>query len=124
MGMFFGLDAHKEVVQVCCLSADGKEIFNIRRPCTREALMEFARAHLTADDELAIEATTNTWAVVALLRPFVRRVVVSNPMKTRAIAEARVKTDKVDARVLAHCCGRTSFPESGSPTSGRSCCVG
>ena len=26
---------------------------------------------------------------------------VSNPLKTRAIAEAKVKTDKVDARILA-----------------------
>ena len=31
----------------------------------------------------------------------VGRVVVSNPYKTRAIAEAKVKTDKVDAQVLA-----------------------
>ena len=29
------------------------------------------------------------------------RVIVSNPMKTRAIAEAKVKTDKVDAAILA-----------------------
>lgn len=36
-----------------------------------------------------------------LLEPFVGRVVVSNPMKTKAIAEAKVKTDKVDAEVLA-----------------------
>jgi len=36
-----------------------------------------------------------------LLEPRVARVVVSNPMKTRAIAEAKVKTDKVDAAVLA-----------------------
>ena len=33
--------------------------------------------------------------------PGSRRVVVSNPRKTRAIAEAKVKTDKVDARILA-----------------------
>ena len=31
----------------------------------------------------------------------VARVVVSNPQKTRAIAEAKVKTDKVDAEILA-----------------------
>ena len=31
----------------------------------------------------------------------VARVVISNPQKTRAIAEAKVKTDKVDAAVLA-----------------------
>jgi transposase len=28
--------------------------------------------------------------------------VVSNPLRTRAIAEAKIKTDKVDAFVLAH----------------------
>ena len=32
---------------------------------------------------------------------------IANPMKVRAIAEASVKTDKVDARTLAHCCGQT-----------------
>ena len=35
------------------------------------------------------------------MRPFVAAVVVSNPLKTKAIAEAKIKTDKVDAEVLA-----------------------
>jgi transposase len=56
---------------------------------------------LCPDDEVALEATTNSDAIATLLRPLVRRVVVSNPRKTRAIAEAKVKTDKVDARILA-----------------------
>jgi hypothetical protein len=34
-------------------------------------------------------------------RAQVARVVVSNPQKTRVIAESKVKTDKVDAQVLA-----------------------
>ena len=39
---------------------------------------------------------------MALLRPHVaRRSSVGNPLRTRAIAEAKVKTDKVDADVLA-----------------------
>lgn len=50
---------------------------------------------------MAVEATTNTWAVVDLLRPHVGEVVVGNPLQTKAIAQARVKTDKIDARVLA-----------------------
>jgi transposase len=53
------------------------------------------------EDEVAIEATCNTHAIVRAIEPRVARVVVSNPMKTRAIAEAKVKTDKVDAAVLA-----------------------
>lgn len=58
-------------------------------------------AGLRPDDEIALEATTNSDAIATMLRPLVRRVVVSNPRKTRAIAEAKVKTDKVDARILA-----------------------
>src|SRR3954470_2097708 len=57
--------------------------------------------NLEPDDEVALEATTNSDAIAAMLRPLVWRVVVSNPRKTRAIAEAKVKTDKVDARILA-----------------------
>lgn len=36
-----------------------------------------------------------------ILRPHVAQLVVGNPLKTKAIAEAKVKTDKVDAEVLA-----------------------
>jgi transposase len=50
---------------------------------------------------VALEATGNSDAIANLLTPIVGRVVVSNPSKTRAIAEAKVKTDKVDARILA-----------------------
>ena len=50
---------------------------------------------------MALEATGNSDAIANLLTPIVGRVVVSNPSKTRAIAEAKVKTDKVDARILA-----------------------
>jgi transposase len=58
-------------------------------------------SELRPDDEVALEATGNSDAIATLLTPLVGRVVVSNPSKTRAIAEAKVKTDKVDARILA-----------------------
>jgi len=48
-----------------------------------------------------MEATSNTWAVAEVLRPFVAEVAISNPLRVRAIAEAKIKTDKVDSRVLA-----------------------
>jgi len=50
---------------------------------------------------VAIEATGTTHAIVRLIRPDAAKVVVSNPQKTRAIAEAKIKTDKVDAAILA-----------------------
>ena len=66
-----------------------------RKRCAR------GQSSLRADDEVALEATGNSDAIATLLTPLVARVVVSNPSKTRAIAEAKVKTDKVDARILA-----------------------
>jgi hypothetical protein len=36
-----------------------------------------------------------------VLLPFVGRVVIANPILVRAIAWAKVKTDKIDAAVLA-----------------------
>ena len=69
-------------------------------------------ATLEPDDEIALEATTNSDAIATMLRPLVRRVVVSNPRKTRAIAEAKVKTDKVDARILAQLLAADFLPET------------
>ena len=67
---------------------------------TPEGVREFA-AGLGPHDEVALEATGNTWAIATVLASRAGRVVVSNPVKTRAIAEAKVKTDKVDAAILA-----------------------
>jgi hypothetical protein len=53
------------------------------------------------DDQVALEATINTFAIAKLLEGDVGRVVVSNPMRTRTIADAKMTTDKVNAGVLA-----------------------
>jgi len=101
MVRYVGLDVHKREVEVCILDRKGNQVLSRRIACTRESLTAFAQESLNRQDRVALEASTNTWAVVAVLRPYVREMVVSNPMKTKAIAEAKTKTDKVDAKVLA-----------------------
>lgn len=98
---FVGLDVHKKLVVAAILDGAGTLVAEHKIVATAEALTRFAREHLTAADRVALEATTNCWAVVAQLEPHVAEVVVSNPLRTKAIASAKVKTDKVDARVLA-----------------------
>jgi len=44
-------------------------------------------------------------------RPYVGRVVVVNPLKVRLIAEALIKTDKIDAAVLAQLYASGFLPE-------------
>jgi len=94
-----GLDVHREFAQVAIWQA-GVVRQEGRIATTPEDLRIFAQG-LGAGDEVALEATGNTWAIATLLASRAARVVVSNPAKTRAIAEAKVKTDKVDAAILA-----------------------
>ena len=77
-----------------------------------DAVVEFGRS-LRADDEVVLEATGNTATIVRLLTPFVARVVIANPLQVKAIAHARVKTDKVDAKILAQLHAAGFLPEVG-----------
>lgn len=95
-----GMDVHRSFAQIAVveegLCRDEGQI-----GVKPEELRAWADEFLLPGDEVALEATTNSDAIATMLRPLVARVVVSNPRKTRAIAEAKVKTDKVDARILA-----------------------
>jgi transposase len=58
---------------------------------------------LTGEDKVVMESTGNLWlGIYDALDHRNIKVVLANPMKTKAIAFAKVKTDKVDARILAH----------------------
>lgn len=109
---FAGLDLHKKEVEAALLDEDGKLILRARFAATRVALQAFAAAHLSPDSTIAaVEATTNTWPVAAILQPLVHKVVVSNPLRTKAIASAKIKTDKVDALALAQLLRAGYLPE-------------
>jgi transposase len=112
---FVGLDVHKRVVEACLVDAAGKVVRRERFALSRQTLKRFATKILRPVDHVALEATTNCWAVAERLRPHVARVVVSNPMATKAIAQAKVKTDKVDAHVLAQLLRCDFLPEVWQP---------
>ena len=95
------LDIYKRVVEACIIDEAGRIVRRERFDLTVEKLTEFRRMRLGREAKVVIEATTNTWAAVRLLKPHVGEVVVSNPLLTKAIAQAKIKTDKVDALVLA-----------------------
>jgi transposase len=109
---FAGLDLHKKEVEAVVLDEDGHILHRSRFAATRAALEAFARTRLSPDSTtVAVEATTNTWPVAAILQPLVHKVVVSNPLRTKAIAGAKIKTDKVDALALAQLVRTGYLPE-------------
>ncbi len=99
MKRVIGMDIHRTFAEVVVWEA-GKLRPAGKVDMTRPGLEEFGRS-LTREDEVVVEATGNAMAVVRVLEPRVARVIVANPLQVKAIAHARVKTDKIDAGVLA-----------------------
>ncbi len=66
----------------------------------RDLLAAFA-ASLSHSDVVVVEATGYASAVTVVHPPHVERVVIANPKQVRVIAHAKVKTDVIDAGVLA-----------------------
>ncbi len=96
---YIGLDVHKDFCEVAVLE-DGVFRSGPRVATTPQDLEVFAQS-LAPEDEVALEATGGAFAVARIIEPYVCRVVVANPTAVRAIAWAKVKTDRLDARTLA-----------------------
>lgn len=105
-----GLDVHKHFAEVAIHDSERGLRRGERIQTTPDALRAFA-ATLGATDQVVLEATGNTWAIAELLAGHASRVVVSNPMRTRAIADAKCKTDQIDAAVLAQLLAADFIPE-------------
>jgi hypothetical protein len=88
---WLGLDIHKDFAEIAEASPGGvvRRLGRIRTTPTE--LRAFAES-LGAEDQVAMEATINTFAIARLLEEHAGRVVVSNPLRTRVIADAKIKT--------------------------------
>jgi transposase len=109
MRRVIGMDIHRTFAEVVFWE-DGRLRPAGRIDMTRSGLEGFGRT-LTSEDEVVIEATGNSMAVVRVLSPYVARVIVANPLQVKAIAHARIKTDKIDAGVLASLRAADFLPE-------------
>ncbi|UWU67964.1 transposase [Bradyrhizobium sp. NC92] len=99
MRRVIGIDVHRTFGEVV-IWEDGILRHAGRVDMTRTALEGMGKS-LRSTDEVVIEATGNSMAVSRVLAPFVARVIIANPLEVKAVAQAHVKTDKIDAGTLA-----------------------
>jgi len=104
-----GMDIHRTFAEAVMIDGD-RRIRLGRIKMSRDHLAAFA-AKLTSEDHLVIEATGNAHAVVEAVAPFVGRVIIANPRQVHLIAKARIKTDVIDATVLARLYASGFLPE-------------
>ncbi|MBI4426066.1 MAG: transposase, partial [Candidatus Kerfeldbacteria bacterium] len=98
---YIGFDIHKRYTFYTQMNETGVIQRQGKLSNTREALGEFF-ADVTEPARVAMEATMNWYHLFDLLEVLEIPVTLAHPERTRAIAEAKVKTDKVDSTILAH----------------------
>ncbi len=96
---FIGLDVHRDFCEVAVVEGDACWS-GPRVRSTPEDLEVFGQS-LGPKDHVVLEATGGALAIARILERYAGRVVMANPMAVRAIASAKAKTDRLDARTLA-----------------------
>ncbi len=101
-----GIDVHQKSSQVCELSEEGVILETSQIPSTESAYLRWFQNRETM--RIVIECGGSSRWVFRLLREMGHEVLVVNPRRVRLIAESSLKTDKIDAEVLARlsCFGR------------------
>jgi len=98
---FIGLDIHKHFFVAVAMDAAANEVLGPQQvPMAR--LVPWAQRHLTPQDAVVLEMTTNSFQVYDDLRPLVHSVIIVHPPHVDLIVRAQVMTDKIAARTLAY----------------------
>jgi transposase len=103
------MDIHRAFAEVVAL--EGKTRRRLGRVDMRRDQLEAFAKVLTKEDTVVVEATGNAASVAEVLAPHVGRVVIANPKQVRVIAHAKIKTDAIDAGVLAQLYASGYLPE-------------
>src|SRR5215217_6271943 len=106
-----GIDLHRKRSHVAALDEHGGELFSRRianDPDTFVALL----GELDGESKIALEATYGWEWLADLLEDHGYELHLAHPLRTKAIASARVKTDAVDARTLAQLLRADLLPEA------------
>lgn len=98
---YVGFDIHKRYTFYTEMDGAGQIRRQGKLPNDREAMAAFFR-DVPEPAHVVIEASMNWYHLYDLLETLDVPVTLAHPSRTRAIAEAKVKTDKVDSATLAH----------------------
>lgn len=101
--LYTGIDYHKRYSVVCTVDAEGRRVQSARIDQNEPAAFAAYFQRLPAPSRTVLEACWNWGWLYDLLHELagVESVVLSHPGKTRLIAEAQIKTDRLDAEKLA-----------------------
>jgi transposase len=97
---YTGIDLHKKTSFITTVDESGKVVFRRNFANHEEHILDYF-AKLEGPTQIVIESMCSWYWLHDLLKAHNFNVVISNPVKTKAIASAKIKNDKVDSHMLA-----------------------
>jgi len=106
---FIGIDHHKQASVMTIVDEAGRELKHGRMLNLRDNVKRFLEGYhpFTA----VLEAGRSSYVMADLLRELGGEVKMANALQVKAIAHARIKTDKRDSRMLAELLRGNLIPE-------------
>src|SRR4030095_12585894 len=114
MKEYIGVDLGKRKAVVVKKDRQGKITSKVAVPVTQAALESYFSKQ-DRRSQVVVEATGNWMYLYETIERYTPEVVLAHPLKTRAIAEARIKTDTIDATTLAELLRLDGIPKAYIP---------
>lgn len=113
---YIGIDLGKETSYFVIKDRDGNLKSRSKVSNDRMALTQFLSPYQAKPMKAVIEATCNYYWMYQELSRLKIEVILAHPLKTRAIADAKVKNDRLDANVLSDLLRAGLIPQSYVPS--------
>lgn len=114
MKEYIGVDLGKGKAVVVKKDRQGKITSKVTVAVTQAALESYFSKQ-DRRSQAVVEATGNWMYLYETIERYTPEVVLAHPLKTRAIAEARIKTDTIDATTLAELLRLEGIPKAYIP---------
>jgi transposase len=101
--LYMGIDLHKRYLFATVIDEAGKEVGEARVENKKSSILSYIKQIKEIDEDISavVEATSNSSKLYDELESELKSISLANPLKTKAIASARIKSDKIDSRILA-----------------------
>jgi transposase len=106
-----GIDLHRNRSHIAAIDDEGTELLSRRIVNDPETFLELL-GEIDGESKIALEATYGWEWLADVLEQAGYELHLAHPLRTKAIASARVKTDAVDARTLAQLLRADLLPEA------------
>jgi len=116
---YIGIDHHKQYSVVAVMDEKGTLVNKGRFPMKRAAITAyFEKVKGDEPAKAVLEASYGWEFLYDVVHDIIDEVILAHPLKTRAIAEARIKHDLLDATTLAHLLRADLVPPAYAPPKG------